>query len=170
MLPSRLYFSPISSLKQLKEKPADYPLKPVGTGPYKFVEWVKGQHIKLTANPDWWGNTAADAHGALTIKDVTFVLRPEREVRTAMVQRGEADLARWVSQEQCKQRAAVQGYAGHRDGVHPDGLDNPALEDHRVREAIALAIDKSRVIKDIMGGGTAAGSWSARARSATTRT
>ena len=58
------------------------------------MEWVKGQHIKMTANPDWWGNTAADAGGAATIKDVTFVSRPAREVRAAMVQSGEADLWR----------------------------------------------------------------------------
>ena len=42
-------------MKQLKEKPDDYASTPIGTGPYKFVEWAKGQHIKLTANPDWWG-------------------------------------------------------------------------------------------------------------------
>jgi peptide/nickel transport system substrate-binding protein len=156
ILPSRLYFSPISSMKQLKEKPGDYTSTPIGTGPYKFVEWVKGQYIKLTANPDWWGNTASDAHGAITIKDATFVLRPEREVRTAMVQRGEADLARWVTQDQCKSAPQCSSGPGIETAFIRMDLDNPALKDRRVREAIALAIDKNALINDILGGGTLA--------------
>ena len=28
--------------------------KPIGTGPYKFVDWVKGSHIRLERNPDYW--------------------------------------------------------------------------------------------------------------------
>ena len=63
ILPERLYFSPINSMKQAKENPQEV-LLPIGTGPYVFVEWVKGQHVKLTANPDWWGNGSADAQGA----------------------------------------------------------------------------------------------------------
>ena len=110
-----MYFAPLHSPKAQREAPDQTPLKPVGTGPYKFVEWVKGQYIKLTANPDWWGNTAPDAGGAATIKDLTFTFRAEREVRTAMVQRGEADIARWVSQEQCKSAPPVQGRPDRRD-------------------------------------------------------
>jgi len=102
ILPERLYFGPIGSMKQKKEKPDEALLKPIGTGPYMFVEWVKGQHIKLTANPDWWGNGSADAQGAASIKDATFVIRGEREVRTAMTKTGEADVARWITGEQCK--------------------------------------------------------------------
>jgi peptide/nickel transport system substrate-binding protein len=156
ILPSRLYFAPISSMKQLKEKPDTYVSTPIGTGPYKFVEWVKGQHIKLTANPDWWGNSATDAHGAITIKDASFVLRPEREVRTAMTQRGEADLARWVTQEQCKSAPQCSSGPGIETAFIRLDLDNPALKDRRVREAIALAIDKNALINDILGGGTVA--------------
>src|SRR5204863_7506537 len=110
LIPTRMFFGAIVSPRQVKENIAEFPTKPVGTGPHKFVEWVKGQHIKLTANMDWWGRTAPDAGGALTIKDLTFVTRVEREVRTAMVQRGEADYARWVSEDQCK--AAPQCKSG----------------------------------------------------------
>ena len=120
------------------------------------MEWVKGQHIKLEANPDWWGHTAADAGGAATIKDLTFLVRPEREVRTAMVQRGEADFARWVSQEQCNASPQCKGGpAVETLFVRMDTM-NPVLADQRIREAIALAIDKEAIMKDIMGGGEVA--------------
>jgi ABC-type transport system substrate-binding protein len=55
LMPSRLYFSPLHSPQAIKDNLADYPLHPVGTGPYKFVEWVKGQYITLEANPDGGG-------------------------------------------------------------------------------------------------------------------
>jgi peptide/nickel transport system substrate-binding protein len=157
LMPTRLYFSPMVSPKQIKENLAEYPLKPVGTGPYKFVEWAKGQHIKLTANPDWWGRTAADARGALTIKDLTFVVRPEREVRTAMVQRGEADIARWISQDQCNVSPQCKGMPTLETFFVRIDTMNPVLADLRVRQAIALAIDKESIMRDIMGGGGTAG-------------
>ena len=153
IVPSRLYFASIPSMKALKEQPDQYPLTPIGTGPYKFVEWQKGQHVKLTANPDWWGIGSPDARGQLTIKDATFVSRGEREVRTAMVRQGEADFSRWLTKEQCQQAPkCVTGPGVETIWVRLD-QPNPALADKRVREAVALAIDKDVIINEIMGGG-----------------
>jgi peptide/nickel transport system substrate-binding protein len=153
ILLARLYFAPMHSPKAEREAPDQTPLKPIGTGPYKFVEWVKGQHIKMEVNPDWWGHTAADAHGAATIKDITFVFRAEREVRTAMVQRGEADVARWVSQDQCKSAPQCKGGPTVETIlIRPDTM-NPVFADKRIREAIALAIDKDTIMNNILGGG-----------------
>jgi peptide/nickel transport system substrate-binding protein len=156
ILPSRLYFSPLHSPKARQDAPDQMQLHPVGTGPYKFVEWVKGQHIKLTANPDWWGNTATDAGGAASIKDVTFAIRAEREVRTAMVQRNEADLGRWVSQEQCQSAPQCKGGPTVETVFVRLDTMNPVLGDKRIREAIALAIDKDAIMNSILGGGEVA--------------
>jgi peptide/nickel transport system substrate-binding protein len=153
ILPTRFYFAPFHSPTARKERPEEYPVKPIGTGPYKFVEWVKGQHIKLEANPDWWGNTAADNGGAASIKDVSFVLRPEREVRTAMVQRGEADWARWVSRDQCKSAPQCKDSPTVETFYLRLDTMNPILADRRVRQAIALAVDKDAIANGIMDGG-----------------
>ncbi|HEX2171310.1 MAG TPA: ABC transporter substrate-binding protein, partial [Dehalococcoidia bacterium] len=138
---------------QLKERPDEALLKPIGTGPYTFVEWQKGQHVKVTVNPDWWGHGSPDANGAATIKDVTFVFRGEREVRAAMAKSGEADLARWITKEQCEgtpncqSSPSVETIFVRMDSMHV------AMKDKRVREAIALSIDKDAVINGLMGGG-----------------
>jgi peptide/nickel transport system substrate-binding protein len=156
ILPERLYFSPIGSMKQLKENKAEAPLKPIGTGPYTFVEWQKGQHVKLTANPDWWGNGSADAKGAASIKDVTFQFRAERDVRAAMTKAGEADIARWITGDQCATTPNCQASPSLETIFVRMDLSNVAMKDKRVREAIALSIDKDAIIKEVMGGGDVA--------------
>jgi peptide/nickel transport system substrate-binding protein len=156
ILPSRLYFSPLVSMKLLKESPDQYPLKAVGTGPYRFVEWVKGQHLKLEVNPDWWGHTASDAYGKATIKDVTFVARPEQDVRAAMLKTGEADFARWLLSDRCREMPqCVVGSSIETVLIRLD-TNHPSLSDLRVREAIGLAIDKKSIMDTFIGGGTLA--------------
>jgi peptide/nickel transport system substrate-binding protein len=153
ILPTRVYFMPFHSPTARKARPDEVPTKPVGTGPYKLVEWIKGQHVKVTANPDWWGNGAADAGGAASIKDVTFVFRTAREVRAAMVRSGEADLGRWLSQSECKDSPQCKGAPTVETIFIRLDTMNPALADRRVREGIALAVDKEAITNNILGGG-----------------
>src|ERR687894_1966018 len=44
ILPARLYFSPLPNMAQAEERPDSLPNEPIGTGPYPFVEWVRGDH------------------------------------------------------------------------------------------------------------------------------
>jgi hypothetical protein len=87
----------------------------------------------MEPNPDWWGHTAADARGAVTINNITFAVRAESEVRTAMVQRNEADVGRWVGQEQCKRAPQCRGGPiVETIVIRPDTM-NPALAARRLR-------------------------------------
>ncbi|MHB1005371.1 MAG: ABC transporter substrate-binding protein [Chloroflexota bacterium] len=153
ILPSRLYFSPLPSPTQVKNDPKSLAVKPTGTGPYKFVEWSKGQYIRLTANPDWWGNTAKDAGGKVTIKDVDFIFRAESTVRTSMVKAGEIQFARFISPEEAK--TTPQGVAAPSVETVFLRLDSmhAAMKDVRIRRAIASAIDKQGVADKLFGGG-----------------
>ena len=70
--------------------------KPVGSGPYRFVEQVTGSHIKLTAVDNHW------RIGTPKYKNVTFRLVPEETTRIALLRRGEVDVAD-VSRERVKE-------------------------------------------------------------------
>jgi peptide/nickel transport system substrate-binding protein len=154
IIPNRLYFSPIPSMQQLQQSPADYTSKPIGTGPYRFVSWNRGQSVVLQAYPEWWGNTAAaDARGRQAIRDVEFVPRAEREVRVAMVKTGEADVARWITVEQTREAPASTGGPTVECGLLRLDNSHTAMRDMRVRQAIAFAIDKKAITDDLMGGG-----------------
>ena len=62
---------------------AAYP--PIGTGPYKIVEWSPNEYWSAEFNSDWWGLSAEDAYGAdaSTFQELRFVYRPEDGARTA---------------------------------------------------------------------------------------
>lgn len=153
ILPSRLYFSPIPSMTQVQNEPETLPDNPIGTGPYRFLEWNRGQSILLEANPDWWGHTADDAYGAVTIQEVEYVFREESAVRASMVVTGEAQFARFLSPEdnattpQPLTAPSVETIFLRLDTMHP------AMSDVRVRQAIGEAIDKQGIADQLFGGG-----------------
>jgi peptide/nickel transport system substrate-binding protein len=73
--------------KYYREKDMAYVAKnPVGSGPFKFVRWVKDDHIDLEANEQYW-------RGAPRIKKLVFRPIPDDAVRVAALQNGEVDIA-----------------------------------------------------------------------------
>ena len=127
--------------------------KPVGSGPYSFVEQVTGSHIKLAAVDNHW------RIGTPKYKNVTFRLVPEETTRIALLRRGEVDVAD-VSRERVKE-LEKEGFPVHfrREEailtmwwvLGPDGWSAP-MKDKRVREALNLAIDRTEIAQSIFAG------------------
>ncbi len=151
LLEFRMTLNGISSAKQLAESPERHFDTPIGTGPYRFGEWSKGQFWTASYNPDWWGNSAEDAYGTTkpVYADLKFVFRSEDAARVAMVQSGEAQLGMFPSADEC---ARAEGEAGYDCVTGPSTtylygrLDHslhadPILQDARIREAVFSAID-----------------------------
>jgi peptide/nickel transport system substrate-binding protein len=131
-----------------EENAANFGNEPVGTGPYKFVEWVKGDHVKLEANADYWG-------GAPSIAEVTIRTIPEEATAASALQAGEVDLVRHLIPEyldQVPKSASVHGiefpWIRINTNVEP-------LNDVRVRQALNYAIDKE-ALRDALYSGYAA--------------
>src|SRR6266545_2550260 len=127
--------------------------KPVGTGPYRFVEQVTGSHIKLTAVDNHW------RIGTPRYKNVTFKLVPEETTRIALLRRGEVDVAD-VSRERVKEleRENFPVHFRREEAIlhmwwalGPDGLPMP-VKDKRVREAMNLAVDRNEIAQSIFAG------------------
>jgi len=125
--------------------------KPVGTGPFRFLNWTHGDHIVMTANPAYW------KPGVPRVEKVTFRFIPELSTRAAGVRAGEIHVIDRVTPD------LVETLKGSR-GVKV--LDVPAVEaqrwifqlarepvkDQRLRQAISLAIDRNAIIKDLLLG------------------
>ncbi|MEX2355778.1 MAG: ABC transporter substrate-binding protein [Thermaerobacterales bacterium] len=136
--------------------------EPMGTGAYKLVEWVRGEHVTFEANEDWWG-------GKPDVDEFEFRIIEEASTRVAELLTGGVDLTYGIlPQDEDRLNAkdnlstvwspTDRGYQLYtRIEVHPDYVGDPELDrefatfDPRVREAIELAIDKY-ALRDIAGG------------------
>jgi peptide/nickel transport system substrate-binding protein len=84
----------ISSPAALEKYGADYGRNPVGTGPFKFVQWDAQSQIVLEKNPDYnWGPEFASHQGPANFDQVVFRILPEAATRLTAFETGEIQLA-----------------------------------------------------------------------------
>jgi len=138
--------------KYVQEKGKNHIIgNPVGTGPYKFVRWVKDDHLVLEANENHW-------KGAPKIKKVIFRPIPEATTRVAGLQTQELDLIVNIPPHlsrvmDWKERSVVAKIPGARIiYMGFDTLHGGPVGDKKVRQAIAQGIDVDTIIKKILEG------------------
>ncbi|HVX81671.1 MAG TPA: ABC transporter substrate-binding protein [Devosiaceae bacterium] len=118
---------------------------PVGTGPFKFVDWVKGDHIDLAKNPDYWGTPAK-------LDKVTFKVIADPTAATAAILAGDVDafpeFPAPEALDQIKSDPRFEVLVGSTEGETVLAMNNkkPPLDNIKVREAIAHAIDRKALI------------------------
>lgn len=125
---------------------APFNAAPVGTGPYQFVSWLRGDRIVLRANPEYFG-------GAPALKQVTLAIIPDDNTTSAQLRSSEADLAIEIP-------AAVYRDVGSVENVVRQLVEAPVytavlfnvrrspLTDVRVRQALVLGMDRAAIVRD----------------------
>lgn len=121
--------------------------QPIGTGPYTFDEYARGQHIKLSARSDYWGD-------APTVQNATYVFRSESAVRAAMVAAGEADIAPNIALQDATDQATDYSYPNSETVYMRLDNNTAPLDDVRVRQALNYAVDKEAFVGTILANGT----------------
>jgi peptide/nickel transport system substrate-binding protein len=134
--------------------------KPVGSGPYKVVNYVPGKSITLELNKDYFKDSPK-RQGKIGKFEIRFI--PDRQTQMAEALSGGADLIMHVPKDQADQLATVptlQVVSGETMRIvfmQMNILDDtpaPALKDERVRKAIIHAIDRQAMVKNIVGEGS----------------
>ncbi len=133
-----------------------YNLKPVGTGPFRFKEWKKGQYIELERNPDYWDK------GKPYLDKIVFRVIPDPAARAVALETGDVqyapfDAVPYADVERLRELpnlvVKTQGYAWQSAYVFLEfNLRNPILKDVRVRRAIDQAINKQALIDTVWYG------------------
>lgn len=124
---------------------------PVGTGAFRFVSWESGQEIDLEANPDWWGGRPA--LGRLVLKVVPSPKGALLALENGQVQGIDAvdthDVARVETNRSLRLHRVSAGLSVCYLSLNNDA---PPFDDVRVRRAVALAIDKPRIVRAAYSG------------------
>jgi len=149
--------------KYYREKDMAYVAKnPVGSGPFKFVRWVKDDRIELVANEQYW-------RGAPRVKKLVFRPIPDDAVRVAALQNGEVDVAvnipphlasviaghpkLFLSTAPSVRTIQLLYYTHQYDAQN--NLLGPypgPVADKRVRQAMNAAVDVDEIIKAVLDG------------------
>jgi len=130
--------------------------QPVGTGPFVFKEWIKGDRLDLTVNNDYWG-------GKPTAQNLTFRFIPEAGTRVAGLQNGELDIVNDLPPALARELQAndqITLSTANDPAIVHVGLkvNDEILKDKRVRQALNYATNKDAIIQRLLFGyATAAG-------------
>ncbi len=160
--PTSILLNTLASVGIVPEHAYDenYGRNPIGSGPYKFVEWTSQEQILLTANEDYYGKKPA-------IKNVTVVFMSE-DAALAAVQAGKVDVA---YSSATLGNTQVSGYhvealtsadnRGFTLPMEPDTgkttesgapIGNDVTCNLEIRQAIAYAIDRQQIADTVLNG------------------
>lgn len=151
LIAENLQLVPIASGTYVKQRGDAYlAAHPNGTGAYKFVEWMRGDHLTLAGNLGY-------RQGAPKIRSGIFRVIPEEGTLLAALQTGEIDIAVNLSPDIAVRFRGATNFsikaAPSQRSVYL--VLDPAyapLKDTRVRQALNYGVDKDGIIKDILLG------------------
>ena len=129
----------------------DFTTNPIGTGPFQFKEWTPGQRIVLVRNPSYWESGKPYLDG-VTFSDITNTVVGVQRLIT-----GEVDYISALSPIDIRQVESRRGIkldpsaVGRWYGLQWQ-LDRPPFNDPKVRQAVAHAIDRKRIVDIVMNG------------------
>jgi len=143
ILLSRLYW--MKMVPPGFSKDAKFAETPVGTGPYKFVRWNRGQDIVLTVNADYWGP-------APRINEVKYRFVEEPGTRLAGLKAGEFDVITNLLPEFTQQVPQAIHILGLEHPIIILNADGGPTRDVRVRQALNYAVDKEALSEGLFEG------------------
>jgi peptide/nickel transport system substrate-binding protein len=126
---------------------------PIGTGPYKFEKWETGKEIVLTRNEDYWGTKPY-------LDRIVLRIITDNPAALTALKAGEVDLLRLIPIQYSQQTSGPgfddqfvkQRYSIPQYQYLGWNLERPYFKDKRVRQALAMLIDRQQIIDSLFSG------------------
>jgi ABC-type transport system substrate-binding protein len=142
-------FGYIVPKEEVEKAGADWGKKPVGTGAFKFVEWVPGQNIKLERNKDY------HRAGVPYLDNITFEFGQDPTVAVLRLKKGEIDIVgdgvppaqfTEIMADHANKDLIAEGDQLHT-GYVTMNVTQPPFDNLKVRQAVNMAINKDRIVR-----------------------
>jgi peptide/nickel transport system substrate-binding protein len=141
--------APMVSPKALTDGNNSVMEAPVGTGPYKFVKWSKGENVVLVRNDDYWGTKAI-------IKNVVFRFITDNSARVLALSNGEVDMIDGIDATVVSQIESGGSKLFEAPGMNINYMafntTSKMFKTVAARKAVAQAINVDELVKSLYQG------------------
>jgi peptide/nickel transport system substrate-binding protein len=150
-VPATLAFLYVFPPKYYAQVGADgFGQRPVGTGPWQFLEWAKGVQLKVAPNPTYWGRKPA-------VGEIHFRWAPDASTRAALAETGDVHIAQsippaLVERLERSSGARIEVVRSMRKAFLRMNLAEGPTADVRVRRALNHAIDVDAIMRGLFRG------------------
>jgi peptide/nickel transport system substrate-binding protein len=141
----------MASPKAIEENNGRISKDPVGTGPFKFVERVRGDHITVEKNPDYW------REGLPKIDKIEYRGIDDENVQYQNLQSGELDIIDSIPlvefkelQESGDYNVSIEPGLGYQ-GVFLN-VTQPPFDNKQLRQAVYRLVDRDAIVKAVLRG------------------
>jgi peptide/nickel transport system substrate-binding protein len=141
----------MASPKAIEENNGRISKDPVGTGPFKFVERVRGDHITVEKNPDYW------REGLPKIDKIEYRGIEDENVQYQNLQSGELDIIDSIPlvefkelQESGDYNVSIEPGLGYQ-GVFLN-VTQPPFDNKQLRQAVYRLVDRDAIVKAVLRG------------------
>jgi peptide/nickel transport system substrate-binding protein len=137
--------------------PADYQFHQVGTGPYRFVEYLPNDRLILERNPDYAWAPAIYRGSDAAIDTITFRFYEDVATRALALESGEVDVIGELPALEARRLAEAGEFEIYPVEIPGQPLQyffntqRPPTDDPRVREALVLGVDRAAIVRTIFG-------------------
>ncbi|MDP9354632.1 MAG: ABC transporter substrate-binding protein [Chloroflexota bacterium] len=129
------------------------PSRVIGSGPFKFVEWVQGDHVTLTKFDDYYADVP-------NIQEFIFRVLPDDAAAVQALRTGEVDIVDGVPPAQFEELEAAEGieaeaydtfsFTWYAYNLDPE--KTTLFQDKEVRQALFYALDREAIVESILLG------------------
>lgn len=154
---SQVYLG-IASPAALQEwGPSDYQFHQVGTGPYRFIEYIPNDHITLQKNDDYAWAPSIYQRAQAEIDEIVFRFYEDEATRSLALESGEVDIMGELPPHEAERLGGSADFALHPipiPGQPTQYFFNTSREptdDPMLREALIYALDRSFIVETVFG-------------------
>ncbi|WP_125154065.1 ABC transporter substrate-binding protein [Clostridium rectalis] len=141
--------APICSPDAIEKNKGNINEYPIGTGPFKFMEWKKGEVITLEKNKNYWGDKAK-------LDKVIFKFTKENSVRASELMTGSIDIMDGVDPNDVgkikESKMNILNEKGMNINYMAFNCARPPFNDVRLRQAVNYSINKEELVKYLYQG------------------
>jgi len=149
----------IASPAAIKKNVDDFWQEPVGSGPYKFVEWERNSQIRVKANEDWWGSSlpTSQGYGGPHLKQVIIKSIPDNTQRVAALTGNQLDAADGLVPDDVPTVKDQEGFTvkfrpPNTIGYLAMNNEKEPFDDPKVRQAFNYAINVEQIVASVLRG------------------